>query len=434
MRLLPLWMLAAVGWVAAAAAPGPRPQDSHPGEDLGPALMDLARRKRGSVKSSLPYSNYRPVTGIHRPYSAWKPLSRVRRYRYPLYRKRSYRPQYDYEDEIMLPEVPEVLDYDDYSPRPSLFRERNLQQQQERKKKELLLEDDGYFTDEYTNDNGQLNPNRVPLRKKDYLYHLYNMPYSDLERLNYMYEIGKRDPDDLGDSYDYELLDPVQGGRKTLMPSPTEQFYDAIDSIRNKKSMYGGSSTSLDVDDTPDHLQKLKNFLTSAAERYWRVRGAQETAAQDPMIRKKRDTKAVATSPAATANTSNTSSPRAEPPTTVSTRYEAQLATDRKKRAFSDYFKYEKRAQDFDDFLTREYFKSIARSVGQKKKRMAYAQFEADKRSSGMEFLENPSIGVAPDKRIVAPVKRIVAPDKRIVAPVKRIVAPDKRIVALIRG
>ncbi|KAK8754604.1 hypothetical protein OTU49_016837, partial [Cherax quadricarinatus] len=387
MHFLPMWVLAVVGWVAAAAAPGVLPRNPEDGEDLGPALRDLARRKRGNAKSSIPYSNYRPVAGIHR-------------YRYPLYRKRSYRPQYDYEDEVLLPEVEEeVMDYDDYYQAPSLFRERNRQQQQERNKKELLMEDDGYFTDEYNPEQLQLTPSRVPLRKKDYLYHLNNMPYSDLERLNYMYEMGKRDSDFLDDPHDFEALDQAHGGRKTLMPTPTEQFYDAIDSIRKKKAMYGGSSSSYDMDDSSDHLQKLKNFLTSAAGRYWRVRDAQEMAARDPMIRKKRDTGATPTTTtplATTTNSSNTSSPQAKPTTTVSTHYQAQLATDRKKRAFSDYFRWEKRGEDpkdLDDFLTREYFKSIARSVGQKKKRMAYAQFEADKRSSGIEeFLENPSM------------------------------------------
>ncbi|XP_042241739.1 uncharacterized protein LOC121879210 [Homarus americanus] len=187
MRLLPVWVLAVVGWVA-AATPGPRlhhtsQEDQNLGpairdvtspkhtpaddEDLGPALLTLARRKRANIKANLPYSNYRPSGGIHR-------------YRYPLYRKRSYQPQpqYDYESRVMLPELAEdYQEYDDYPKVPSLFRERNIQQQQDRKKKELLLEDDGYFSDDYVPEKGSLSPSREPLTEKDYLYHLYNMPF-----------------------------------------------------------------------------------------------------------------------------------------------------------------------------------------------------------------------------------------------------------------
>lgn len=195
----------------------------------------------------------------------------------------------------------QFLDYDDYSLRPSLFRERNQhqhdqQQQQQhddhqmkRKKKELLLEDDGYFTDDYLPDKDDLmSPKSVPLSKKDYLYHLYNMPYPDLERLNYMYEIGKRSSNEgypVTPALDLQNMDQIHGvGRKTIMSSPTEQFYAAVDSIKKKKkSLYADGSS-------PD-LQKLKNYLTSAAGMYWK----QETPPRDPMIRKKRDTKTAAT-------------------------------------------------------------------------------------------------------------------------------------------
>ncbi|XP_071513464.1 uncharacterized protein [Panulirus ornatus] len=314
MRLLPVWMLAVAGWVA-AAAPGLRSDDDPQGENLGPALRELARRKRATSKSNIPYSNYRPLTGIHRPYSGWRHISRVRRYRYPLYRKRSYQPQqYDYEEDVLLPEVEgDFSDYEDYVQRPSLFRERNVQQQQERKKKELLMEDDGYFTDDYAPERAALNPNRVPLRKKDYLYHLYNMPPSDLERLNYMYEIGKRDSDLLS-PYDLAALEQMHAvGRKTVAPSSTEQFYNAIDSVRKKKAMYGANPAAEAA--ASDHLQKLKNYLTTAAGRYLEQQEA-AAAARDPMIRRKRDTTSSAVGAPAAATKTNSS--LATAPTTTS--------------------------------------------------------------------------------------------------------------------
>lgn len=86
MRLLPVWVVTVAGWVVSAApgpahttapahdtspAPSPHTPPPHPdqmkgGADLGPALKDLARRKRGNSKANLPYSNYRPTSGIHR--------------------------------------------------------------------------------------------------------------------------------------------------------------------------------------------------------------------------------------------------------------------------------------------------------------------------------------------------------------------------------
>ncbi|XP_063599175.1 uncharacterized protein LOC134775546 [Penaeus indicus] len=400
MHLLPLWALAIAGWVAAvAAAPGPRPQE---GEDLLPALKDLARRKRAGNKSNLPYSNYRPLSGMHR-------------YRYPIYRKRSSRPQpqYDYEEDLYIPEPEgDFLDYEESLRGPSLFRERSLQQQ-DRRKKEMLMEDEGYFSDDFLPEKKFLpSPYVVPLVKKDTMYNLANTPY-DLQAIGRLYEVGKRDSNSI-DPYNLEALQDAHSvDRKSIRPTPTEQFYDAIDAIA-KKNVYVDES---DRDAAAGRVAKLRNFLTSAAGRYWRARDAEETSARDPLIRKKRTVAAptVAAAAAAPANKTNaTTDTQSSLSSKVPARYHAQFSGDRKKRAFSDYFKWDRRkksqpeeedgdeaqqkrsspSRDYDDYLTREYFKSIARSVGQKKrKRMAYAQFEADKRSSGIdEFLENPSM------------------------------------------
>ncbi|KAK4295078.1 hypothetical protein Pmani_032328 [Petrolisthes manimaculis] len=415
MRLLPVWVLTVAGWVVSAAPgpahttapahdtspPAPSPSTHTPpphpdqmnGADLGPALKDLARRKRGNTKVNLPYSNYRPTSGIHR-------------YRYPLYKKRSssYSPQYDYQDDLLLPEddYPGYRelepDYDTPSPlgynTPSLFRERNLKRSQ-------LLEDDGYFTDDYypfddEDDNVGVETGIEGLghqlaRRQDYYNRLYNLPYSDLQRLNQMYEIAKRD----SDLTSLDLPPAVRGqlhgvGRKTYVPTATERFYDAIDYIkgeedearRRKKKSQGVSKRGgldFDLQNGPsisgEKLRKLQNYLTSTAGRYWQGREAELGAARearmdggDPaeLIRKKRKV--------ASSNTTKASSVRSSSSSSSSTR-----SNVRGKRAFSDYFRWEKRDSTpyDDDYLTREYFKSIARSVGQKKKRMAYAQFEA---------------------------------------------------------
>lgn len=393
MHLLPLWALAIAGWVASvAAAPGPRPQE---GEDLLPALKDLARRKRAGTKSNLPYSNYRPLSGMHR-------------YRYPIYRKRSSRPQpqYDYEDDLYIPEPEgDFLDYEESLRGPSLFRERSLQQQDRRKK--MLMEDEGFFSDDFVPEKKFLpSPYVVPLVKKDSVYNLANTPY-DLQAIGRLYEVGKRDSNSI-DPYNLEALQDAHSvDRKSLRPTPTERFYDAIDAIA-KKNVYADESDA-------SRVAKLRNFLTSAAGRYWRARDAEETSARDPLIRKKRSVAAPTVAAAAAAANKTNATTDAPLSAKVPARYHAQFSGDRKKRAFSDYFKWDRRKKsqpeeeaqedeaaqqkrsdsprDYDDYLTREYFKSIARSVGQKKKRMAYAQFEADKRSSGIdEFLENPSM------------------------------------------
>lgn len=72
-------------------------------------------------------------------------------------------------------------------------------------------------------------------------------------------------------------------------------------------------------------------------------------------------------------------------------------SVDRQKRANNPVTKDEQnrlRKEAQKDFLTREYFKTIARAVGNKKKRMAYARFKPplpiDKRSDLSSFLDNP--------------------------------------------
>ncbi|ROT74274.1 hypothetical protein C7M84_007207 [Penaeus vannamei] len=361
----------------------------------------LAESAKSSAKilrySWTPRSNEKALVLISlpfpRPFSGYRSLSRVRRYRYPIYRKRSSRPQpqYDYEDDLYIPEPEgDFLDYEESLRGPSLFRERSLQQQDRRKK--MLMEDEGFFSDDFVPEKKFLpSPYVVPLVKKDSVYNLANTPY-DLQAIGRLYEVGKRDSNSI-DPYNLEALQDAHSvDRKSLRPTPTERFYDAIDAIA-KKNVYADESDA-------SRVAKLRNFLTSAAGRYWRARDAEETSARDPLIRKKRSTNATTDAPLSAK---------------VPARYHAQFSGDRKKRAFSDYFKWDRRKKsqpeeeaqedeaaqqkrsdsprDYDDYLTREYFKSIARSVGQKKKRMAYAQFEADKRSSGIdEFLENPSM------------------------------------------
>lgn len=414
MRLLLVCFLALAGWVA--AAPGPLNSSNDTPEEfqqeseediLVPAISDLARRKRGGSKASLPYSNYRPSGGIHR-------------YRYPLYRKRSYRPQpsYDYEDVAILPEVEsDYLEYEDQPRGPSLFRERSFQQQQrqDRRKKEMSFEDDGYFSDDYLPEKKMPpSPFKMPLNKKDTLYNLANTPY-DLHTIGRMYEIGKRD--DTSSSsfafspYDIESLTQIHSvGRKSPpRMSPSEQFYDAIDTIKRKKAMFDDRLMYPANDaEKMEHLLKLKNFLSSAAaSRYLSSQSGQDASLRDPMIRKKRN--AIAPNPKVVVTKTNTTDKHKDVSSTIPARYQqTQISGDRRKRAFNDYFTWERKAlesesqnmekrssnnKDFDDYLTREYFKSIARSVGQKKKkRMAYAQFEADKRSGIDDFLENPSM------------------------------------------
>lgn len=298
------------------------------------------------------------------------------------------------------------MDYEESLRGPSLFRERSLQQQ-DRRKKEMLMEDEGYFSDDFLPEKKFLpSPYVVPLVKKDTVYNLANTPY-DLQAIGRLYEVGKRDSNSI-DPYNLEALQDAHSvERKALRPTTTQQFYDAIDAIA-KKNVYADES---DRDPSASRVAKLRTFLTSAAGRYWRARDAEEAGARDPLIRKKRSV-APPTVAATPANKTNATTGAPSPLSSkVPARYQAQLPGDRRKRAFSDYFKWDRRKKsqpeqeeaapeqkrtpkDYDDYLTREYFKSIARSVGQKKrKRMAYAQFEADKRSSGIdEFLENPSM------------------------------------------
>ncbi|KAK7079874.1 hypothetical protein SK128_012553 [Halocaridina rubra] len=397
MRLLVVCFLALSGW--AAAAPGTTAKSNDLSEEvqqkqependtLAPALSDIARRKRGSSPTNLPYSNYRPSSGMHR-------------YRYPLYRKRSYRPQpsYDYEDEVLLPEVEsEYQDYDEQMRGPSLFRERSFQQQQDRKK-EMLPEDEGYFSDDYVPDSQLLaNPYVVPLAKKrDSLYTLGNSPY-DLNTMGRMYEVGKRD--EVSNLYDYDDMNQIHSvGRKSSpRMTPTDQFYDAINAIRKKKAMFDGAVGPAESTAEAMERLKLKNALRSAAtHRYFHSQA-------DPMIRRKRET--MAKSPNMVVKVNATAAHNNDLASTIPDRYQqAQLFGDRRKRAFNDYYKWEKNAladeldpyekrttatdRDYNDYLTREYFKSIARSVGQMNKRMTTTA----KRSPGIdEMLENPTV------------------------------------------
>ncbi|XP_063847470.1 lateral signaling target protein 2 homolog [Scylla paramamosain] len=204
--------------VVSAAPPSPmRPPSS--------ASAPMLRPKRGNTppkSATIPYSNYRRVSGVHRPYSAWKQLASVRRYRYPLYRKRSYPAHYDYEDEVFLPEEEVEEDYPSYAPRPSLFRERNMKEEEEeemaaleeaakeeaeRRENELLL-NQGYFHD---------------LPDEDVAGYDYSAPYvlsyPELERLNQLYDMEKEAMD--ASDQDFPVYAP---GRKTMAPTATGRF------------------------------------------------------------------------------------------------------------------------------------------------------------------------------------------------------------------
>ncbi|XP_050739716.1 uncharacterized protein LOC127010041 [Eriocheir sinensis] len=472
--------------VVVSAAPPSSPHTSitttttthlSPPDHDSPLLLRPKRRGPAPPPKSatIPYSNYRRVSGVHRPYSAWKQLASVRRYRYPLYRKRNYQPMhYDYEDDLQLPEEGNDqeagMDYPDYPiyPRPSLFRERNIMNQEqlmealeeeekeaeEREKKELMLENEGYFHEVPEEDmNG---PGRVAMTDNSYVNHLYGLPYSDLQRLNQMYEYGKRfEDEDVDDTEGYPPLIPPYYyvnenvpslpvspvATKTMAPTATGRFYDALSYVRKRATEVSPkySEEEMPFEDAESvRAKKPQQYLTSAAGRYWRVRDEQRqqeeqqktpsssssSSIRDPAMmirRRKRNTTPTTTatsttnSPATTQATKrrktiNTAPPTRKPKTTTTTTTKPhhRLATTtsmaltttsaphhrdhRSKRAFSDYFKWEKRGEDeeeeeeeeeegdkdIDDFLTREYFKSIARSVGQKRKRMAYAEFEPE--------------------------------------------------------
>ncbi|XP_045135666.1 uncharacterized protein LOC123518721 isoform X2 [Portunus trituberculatus] len=398
--------------VVSAAPPSPmRPPSSH--------SAPMMRPKRGNTppkSATIPYSNYRRVSGVHR-------------YRYPLYRKRSYPQHYDYEDEVFLPEDNVEEEYPSYVPRPSLFRERNIKEEEEeiaameeaakeeaeRRENELLL-NQGYFHD---------------LPDEDMTGYDYSAPYvlsyPELERLNRLYDMEKEAMD--ASDEDFPVYAP---GRKTMAPTATGRFFDALNYVRKRATeMKPEEPLGIDAATSP-RAKKPQQYLTSAAGRYWRVRDEQQqqeaqqkatsvsSAVRDPdmMIRKrkKRNTTSAATTTTATTATTTpaaakrrktntpsttiTTKPKTHaPPTTITTMgltTTAPRRDHRNKRAFSDYFKWEKRGEeqqqeeeeedgeageeeedkDVDDYLTREYFKTIARSVGQK--RMAYGQFEPD--------------------------------------------------------
>ncbi|KAK3871919.1 hypothetical protein Pcinc_022956 [Petrolisthes cinctipes] len=219
MRLLPVWVVTVAGWVV-SAAPGPAHTTAPP-----------TTRPRHPPPPPTRPTTPRPDEG----------------YRYPLYKKRSssYTPQYDYQDDLLLPEddYPGYReleqDYDTPSPlgytTPSLFRDDN----------NVGLE------------TGIEGLGHQLARRQDYYNRLYNIPYSDLQRLNQMYEIAKRD----SDLTSLDLPPAVRGqlhgvGRKTYVPTATERFYDAIDYIkgeedearRRKKKSQGVSKRGLDFD------------------------------------------------------------------------------------------------------------------------------------------------------------------------------------------
>lgn len=218
----------------------------------------------------------------------------------------------------------------------------------------------------------------------------------------------KRDFTEANDSpYYMEAQMYEQGNRNDADNNP-----ESIDAVRN-------TLQSLHRRKWEDEMRKeqlrmeeaelLRELLNRATNEYGRENNPIEYEGRigNEMVRSKRNTRdSPLESEKIEPNKSITGDHLVKIPIKVSVaEYHATLAKDRKKRAYGITThierrkkSYDKRAnersqEDIDDFLTREYFKSIARSVGNKKKRMAYAQFEPNKRSTSIDaFLDNPEM------------------------------------------
>ncbi|CAL4090592.1 unnamed protein product [Meganyctiphanes norvegica] len=318
--------------------------------DIMPILpAALTRRKRGSA-STRPYSNYRPRTmGSLTPYSGIPHVSRVRRYRYPVYRKRS------------SSQVP-TYDYDDYEGNYPVDLEDLLKSRNEKK----------YLPSSYL----------APLVKKDSVYNLANSPYDlqtmgrlyevgkrnsqipidvyDLKTMGQLYEVGKRSPSIPLDAYDLKTMGQLYevGKRSHSGPLDAKEFYNAIDAVRRKK-----------------------NALET-----------EHSAAEDSMIRRKRDMPLDRVGPPnKLAHGNNVDTNATADPTTSKDDVPNSPLTGHE----GSWVRQKKSAKDdnLNELLTRKYFQNFAQSVGDKKKRTAYAQISADKRSPGIEeMLSNPSM------------------------------------------
>ena len=150
-----------------------------------------------------------------------------------------------------------------------------------------------------------------------------------------------------------------------------------------------------------EEAELLKELMSRAEENPYRESeelSDSSTPRVHAMIRRKRNAVVTTTLPPATKAPSNVSQEETKhrkikiPARVAVAEFTAELAMDRKKRAFNNLHEDSKRKRNYDqnnmkrqeneeldDFLTREYFKTIARSVGNKKKRMVYGKFETKK-------------------------------------------------------
>ena len=248
----------------------------------------------------------------------------VSRYRYPLYRKRSYQiPEaYSYEEDVSSSPF---FEEDEYPVRYSLFKNRNT----------------GY--------------SRSPTKKNSGSgYNIALAPY-DLQAMGKLYELGKRfSPTDISSSEGHFLDEPAYSNddltQLKVLKEMLEALSESSSQSRLKRSATYNADSSHNHENTTSKTKKSQQQNNSNHE--------------------KKSSK------------SNTVS-----------------MVDRSKRAFEDYLPWGDGSSDSapstpsEEFLTREYFKTIARSVGNKKKRMAYGKFETDKRSSAIDqFLDDPAM------------------------------------------
>ena len=259
------------------------------------------------------------------------------RYRYPLYRKRNYQ---NLEPYIQDEELSSYLDEDEIPQRYSLFREREQS-------------------------------------KRNSGFNIALTPY-DLETMGKLYELGKRSGEDFSDSdghfHEVPLKVSVSPHQKRFSDSD-EGSYEDYEDLKNLLQFAAQKNN-------------LRNLLHNSAA--LRRKRAIEKTHSDKLKGNSTHSLINSTNGHHTID-SGIKTPHDNLKTTVA---------DRAKRGFENYMpgavspQYDSASkEELNDFLTREYFKTIARSVGNKKKRMAFGQFEAEKRSDAIsQMIDNPDI------------------------------------------
>lgn len=186
-------------------------------------------------------------------------------------------------------------------------------------------------------------------------------------------------------------------------PNSLELFRITLETLQRRKMEENMREEQLRMEEA----ELLQDLVNKATAEYVRENDDMDynDMLRNKNIRNKRSTRITSIrSEQDLVNGTSTNGRRIKIPMKVSeAEYHAILSKDRKKRAYGSPSRYQsenfnsamlnRRSQeDVDDFLTREYFKTIARSVGgDKRKRMAYAQFE--KRDGSIDaFLDNPEM------------------------------------------